>query len=225
MSSAMSSPEDTIIITPSDRTKIVEWCYDVVDKCQLDRQMVACAMNMVDRFFSNGSTIGSARNYFLQDREQYQLLAVTALYMSVKIHESTVHILSSDFFAEISKGTYSKEQIEAAELMILKQLEYRLCAPTSIQISNHILSLLLPFVSLSPSTWDFIVEEVAYQNECTVFDYYFSTQPPSTVAMASIQNALEQGQIDEHDRQALLRAWMLVKSAHDFAHPAQLLGM
>ena len=222
-SSSMSSPEDdTIIITQTDRTKIVEWCYGIVDKCQLDRETVACAINMVDRFFSNG-TIGSARHYFLQDREQYQLLAVTALYMSIKIHESTV--LSSDFFAEISTGTYSKEQIETTELMILKQLEYRLSAPTSIQISNHILSLLLPYVSLSPSTWDFILEEVEYQNECTVFDYYFSTQRPSTVAMASIYNTLEQGQVDEHDRQDLLRALMLVKTAHDFEHPAQLLDV
>ena len=222
-SSSMSSlDDDTIIITQTDRTKIVEWCYGIVDKCQLDRETVACAINMVDRFFSNG-TIGSARDYFLKDREQYQLLAVTALYMSIKIHESTV--LSSDFFAEISSGTYNKEQIETTELMILKQLEYRLSAPTSIQISNHILSLLLPYVSLSPSTWDFILEEVEYQNECTVFDYYFSTQRPSTVAMASIYNTLEQGQVDEHDRQDLLRALMLVKTAHDFEQLAQLLDV
>ena len=166
-SSSMSSPDDdTFIITQTDRTKIVEWCYGIVDKCQLDRETVACAINMVDRFFSSNGTIGrSARDYFLQDREQYQLLAVTALYMSIKIHESTVLSSSSDFFAEISTGTYNKEQIETTELMILRQLEYRLSAPTSIQISNHILSLLLPYVSLSPSTWDFILEEVEYQNE------------------------------------------------------------
>ena len=223
-SSSISSPvDDTVIITQTDRTKIVEWCYGIVDKCQLNRETVACAINMVDRFFSSNGTIGSARHYFLQDREQYQLLAVTALYMSIKIHESTV--LSSDFFAEISTGTYNKEQIETTELMILRQLEYRLSAPTSIQISNHILSLLLPYVSLSPSTWDFILEEVEYQNECTVFDYYFSTQRPSTVAMASIYNTLEQGQVDEHDHQDLLRALMLVKTAHDFEHPAQLLDV
>ena len=36
---------------------------------------------------------------------------------------------------------------------------------------------------------------------------------------------LGQGQVDEHDRQDLLRALLLVKTAHDFEHPAQLLGV
>jgi hypothetical protein len=146
---------------------------------------------------------------------------MTALYMSIKIHESTV--LGSEFFAEISKGKYSVEQIETTELMILRQLEYRLSAPTSIQISNHILSLLLPYVSLSPSTWDFILEEVEYQNECTVFDYYFSRQRPSTVAVASIINSLEQVQISEQDHRALRVALVMVTTAHDIAQPTELM--
>ena len=211
--------DETIIVTPADRTKMVEWCYDIIDKCQLDREIVAIAMNLVDRFFSkpNSTTIMQ----FLQVRELYQLLVVTALYMSIKVHESEV--LGSDFFADISKGLYSVKQIEDTELMILKQLEYRLCSPTSIQMANHILSLFLPYVNLSQSTWNCILQEVEYQNECTVFDYYFSTQRPSTVAVASIINSLEQVQISEQDHQVLRVALVMVTNAHDIAQPTELM--
>jgi len=210
------------IVTPSDRTKVVEWCYGIIDQCQLGREVVAIAMNIVDRFFSNGS-IDSVMQQYL-DHEQYQLLAMTALYMSIKIHESTV--LGSEFFAEISKGKYSVEQIETTELMILKQLEFRLSSPTPIQMATHILSLLLPYVCISQSTWDFILEEVKYQSECTVFDYFFSTQRPSTVAMASIMITVELEQvIEEQDRTALLKTLALISTAHDFANPTQLLDV
>ena len=211
--------DETIIVTPADRTKMVEWCYDFIDKCQLDREIVAIAMNLVDRFFSNSSTITIM--HFLQVREHYQLLVVTALYMSIKVHKSEV--LGSDFFAAVSRGLYSVKQIEDTELMILKQLEFRLCSPTSIQMANHILSLLLPHVNLSQSTWNCILQEVNYQNECTVFDYYFSTQRPSTVAVASIISSLEQVQISEQDHKALRLALVMVTTAHAFAQPTELM--
>lgn len=211
------------IVTPSDRTKVVEWCYGIIDQCQLGREVVAIAMNIVDRFFSSNGSIDSVTQQFL-DHEQYQLLAMTALYMSIKIHESTV--LGSEFFAEISKGKYSVEQIETTELMILKQLEFRLSSPTPIQMATHILSLLLPYVCISQSTWDFILEEVKYQSECTVFDYFFSTQRPSTVAMASIMITVELEQVlEEQGRKALLKALALISAAHDFANPTQLLDV
>ena len=42
---------------------------------------------------------------------------------------------------------------------------------------------------------------------------------------ASLYNTFGQGQMDEHDRQDLLRALMLVKTAHDFEQLAQLLDV
>ena len=42
-------------ITPDDRQKVVSWCYDIVDQCQLNRETVALAMNMVDRFMYTSS--------------------------------------------------------------------------------------------------------------------------------------------------------------------------
>ena len=213
--------DETIIVTPADRTKMVEWCYDFIDKCQLDREIVAIAMNLVDRFFSKPNSSTITIMHFLQVREQYQLLVVTALYMSIKVHKSEV--LGSNFFADVSRGLYSVKQIEDTELMILKQLEYRLCSPTSIQMANHILSLFLPYVNLSQSTWNCILQEVNYQNECTVFDYYFSTQRPSTVAVASIINSLEQVQISEQDHKALRLALVMVTTAHAFAQPTELM--
>jgi hypothetical protein len=35
-------------VTSDDRANIIDWCYRVIDLCQLDRDNVAMAMNIVD---------------------------------------------------------------------------------------------------------------------------------------------------------------------------------
>jgi hypothetical protein len=88
------------------------------------------------------------------------------------------------------------------EWNLLQDLSWHVCAPTSIQMAQHILSLALPHVNVQDSTRSFILTEVRFQTEYAVTDYYFAPQRPSTVAMATIFNTLEQ--VDKQDRQVLL---------------------
>ena len=110
-------------------------------------------------------------------------------------------------------------EIEGMELSILEGLSWRICAPTSIQMAHHILSVILPHVNLQDSTWEFILDEVRFQTEYAVRDYYFTMQRPSTVALAAIFNTLDQ--VDQQDRQATLRALLFVMN-REFASPELL---
>jgi hypothetical protein len=203
------------LITESDRLKIVDWCYGVIDHCKFDRETVAIAMDMVDRFLSKPS---SAAALVRRDRKQFQLLAVAALYIAIKTNERVS--FGSDQFAALSGGIYATEDIEDMELIILEGLEWRVCAPTSAQMAHHILSLALPHVDLRESTWGLVLDEVRFQTEHAVRDYYFCLRRPSTVAMAGIFNTLDQ--LENEDRQAVLRALMFVMN-HEFDHPQELM--
>ena len=124
--------------------------------------------------------------------------------------------VSSTFFADMSRGDYSIHDMEDMELSILHSLSWRINGPTSIQIAHSILSLVLPHhTNLRESTWAFILDEVRYQTEHSVRDYYLSIQRPSTVAMASILNTLNQ--LNKKVRKAILHTlFSVVKKQQQF---------
>ncbi|KAL7531977.1 hypothetical protein ACHAXR_004348 [Thalassiosira sp. AJA248-18] len=204
------------LVTESDRMKMVDWCYKIAEISQSDSENVSMAMQMVDRFLSKSS--GSTQVY-LNDRSRFQLLVITALYIAIKVNDSMA--LGSDVVSEMS-GMYSVQEIEAMELTILQVLDWRIFAPTSIQMAHNILSLLLPHVTLEESMWGLILEEVRYQTEYAVRDYYFSTQLPSTVALAAIFNALDR--FDSNVSQSILLALQALLFVMDerFAPPPEV---
>mmetsp|Transcript_23712 Transcript_23712/g.42919 ORF Transcript_23712/g.42919 Transcript_23712/m.42919 type:complete len:322 (+) Transcript_23712:54-1019(+) len=200
-------------ITPTDRMRIVDWCYCAVDQCQFDRDTVAIAMNIVDRFMSittnptasqqqshqrsSSSTEEQEKGDVLQDRTHYQLVAATSLFISIKLNEQET--FSSIDLAAASDGAYTVQAIEDMEIEIFGGLSWRLCPPTSLQVGYRILSLLqMPqfentnTMLIERGTWEFLRNVLAYQTESSVRDYYFTTQRPSTTAIAGIINAIEQ---------------------------------
>lgn len=211
--SSPSSPDEmpTRVVTPSDRMMIVDWCYSIIDQVKLNRETVAIAMEMVDRFLSKPSSIVIASRA-LHDRREYQLIVITALYIAVKTTEPT-SVMNSQLFSDVSQGMYSVQDIEHMEITILEGLEWRLCAPTSIQMAHHILSLVLPHFAntMDDATSAFVLDEVRFQTEFAVRDYYFAImQRPSTVAVAAIFNALDQvdNSRTREDCQAVLSAFL-----------------
>eukprot|EP00585_Thalassiosira_rotula_P005429 CAMPEP_0196140868 /NCGR_PEP_ID=MMETSP0910-20130528/7616_1 /TAXON_ID=49265 /ORGANISM="Thalassiosira rotula, Strain GSO102" /LENGTH=323 /DNA_ID=CAMNT_0041401785 /DNA_START=106 /DNA_END=1077 /DNA_ORIENTATION=- len=189
-------------ITSVDRLKIVDWCYGIVDQFQCDRETVAIAMNIADRFAgTNPTSQGSQENNVLHNRSQYQLIAITALHIAIKLNAEVA--FGSENFTVAIHGTYTVADIEDMEIKILHGLSWRMCPPTSLQVGYQVLSLLLVKLenrTLERGTWEFLRDEVAFQTESAVRDYYFTTQRPSTTAIAAIMNAIEQvNQVDyEH---------------------------
>ena len=144
-------------------------------------------MEMVDRFLSIPSQL---THEALHDRKVFQLITIVALYISIKIHEPAS--IGSSFFSDMSRGAYTVETIEDMELILLAGLSWRCNAPTAsqVQVGFHLLSLIMPKApNLPESAWCFLMDEMKYQTEHAVRDYYFSTQRPSTIALAAIMNA------------------------------------
>ncbi|KAL3799968.1 hypothetical protein HJC23_007441 [Cyclotella cryptica] len=69
------------------RKRIASWMYDVVDHFKYDRNVVTIALRYIDQYVSHlllrkGGTTGEA----IVKRRHFQLIAVTSLYLAIKIH-------------------------------------------------------------------------------------------------------------------------------------------
>ncbi|KAL7477711.1 hypothetical protein ACHAW6_003510 [Cyclotella cf. meneghiniana] len=69
------------------RKRIASWMYDVVDHFKYDRNVVAIALRYIDQYVSHlllrkSGTTGEA----IVKRRHFQLIAVTSLYLAIKIH-------------------------------------------------------------------------------------------------------------------------------------------
>jgi transcription initiation factor TFIIIB Brf1 subunit/transcription initiation factor TFIIB len=171
---------------------------------------------MVDRFLSKASEMSRR---VLSSRFQFQLLAMTALYLSIKTYERNV--LSIEFFTAISCDQYSVNEIESMELSLLEGLSWNITPPTCVQMAHHILSLVSKLVTIRQTVWAAVLDEVAFQVETAVRDYYFATESPSTVAMAAIFNAIEK--IGVQDRQEILNAVLAVMN-DEFDSPENVIA-
>ena len=217
------NPSDPTMVTADDRKKLVDWCYGVVDHCQFSRERVASAMEMVDRFLSkpsnNSTDAARVCDEALRDHSKFQLLAIAALYSSVKVHERVA--LSSDQFSEICSRSYTAEEIEAMERTLLNGLSWRCNAPTAHQVGLSILSLILPYVDIPEVTWGFLMDEMKYLTELAVQEYFFSTQRASTTALAAIFNVVNDTSTKER-REAIGAFLRVIMECFDFDDSEQI---
>jgi hypothetical protein len=190
-------------LTAEDREQIVDWCYGVIDvlQFQLARSNVAVAMSIADRFMSNPNRllINQFTPYLfspqeiMYDRTMFQLLAVSALYIAIKINEQV--IFSAEKFAEVTHDMYTVEEIEAMERAILECLAWKVSAPTALEVGYIVLELMIPQVQdvseLNNELMGSIVEDLAFQIESAVRDYHLATQRTSTIAIMALLNAIK----------------------------------
>ncbi len=89
-------------ITTNDRSKNVDWCYNIADQCHFSRECVAVAMDMVHWFMIIGIAGGGSRLCLQGNLQElcgndivlphyccrrYQLLVMTTLYISIKLSD------------------------------------------------------------------------------------------------------------------------------------------
>ena len=184
-------------LTDEDREQIVDWCYGIVDVLQLARLNVAVAMSIADRFMSNpnGLLVSQFTPYSFSPQEirhnrtMFQLLAVSALYTTIKINEQV--IFSAENFAAATQGMYTVEEIEAMERTILECLAWKVSAPTALEVGCTMLELMTPQVQ-DVIDLTGIIEDLAFQTECAVRDYHLvTTERTSTIAIMALLNAIK----------------------------------
>lgn len=180
--------EKKIAVDHEVRTKLVEWCYSIVDFCKFNRETVAIATSCLDRFLL--SELGLVT---LQEPTIYQLAAMTSLYMSIKVHEPEA--MDPELVSNLSHGAYTIEQVEAMEYAILQAIDWRVNTPTSLAFLRHYLDL-MPSKVLDKATKSAAYDLCLNQTEVAVKDYKFVTVRASVVAFVCLMNSLESLCID-----------------------------
>lgn len=184
----VAMPLHTEMIDADCRDKMVEWCYQVVDFCKLNRETVEIALSYVDRFMLTPAAT-AAKN----DRDIFQLAFMTCLYTAVKIHE--VEAIDPAVISTLSRGKFSPQQVESMEYTILTALKWRMNPPTSLAFVRLFIDL-LPDNILTPQMLQVVSDLTKYQSELSVRDCRFIATQSSVVAFCAFMNSMESVGLD-----------------------------
>jgi hypothetical protein len=153
----------------------------VVDHFDLNREVVSTAMSHLDRFL--GVYHGTV------DKNLFQLLAMTCLYLSIKLNEYK-HLLipgsksSMDTILQLSRGFFTLKEMEKMEYEVLQRLQWHVHPPTAQLFVKHFLFFL--------SVEEHELHDLAqFMIELSVMDYFFVSYKPSEIAMAALLNSME----------------------------------
>ncbi len=121
------------------------------------------------------------------NRRVFQLAAMTALYIAIKLYENGNFAVSS--VTALSRGYFNAEHIVAMEEIMLNALKWHVHPPTPIAFSRDF--MLLISMDIPPEIRSEIFDLVCYLTELSVCDYWFVTRKPSTIAISSFMYAFE----------------------------------
>lgn len=164
------------------RVKMCEWCYQVVDFCKFRRETVGIGMSYLDRFLCTHKGLEALCN-----RKQYQLAAMTALYIAIKLHEPLE--METSLLADLSRGCYTEMEFVGMEQTILSALAFRVNGPTALGFVQYYMALIPE--NVHPTVAALIMDYARYQTELAVSEQSFVAIKPSEVALAAVLNAME----------------------------------
>jgi len=166
------------------REKICEWSYQVADHFDLSRDLVYIALNYVDRVCAASNTVE-----LLRDKNRFQLLAMAALCLAIKLHGGMdTHVPGTEAsivetILHLGRGHFTAEQLKAMEIDALQRLQWLLNPPTPQDFVSYLLVLF-------PMEGKTEINDIAlYVIELSVHDYYLISSKPSVLALAAISNA------------------------------------
>jgi hypothetical protein len=185
------------------RQRIVEWMYGVVDHCSLRRDSVAIATYYLDLSVERG---------IVESREGFQLAAMCALQLAIKLYDSTS--VKLDSMTKLGRGLFTEQDVIAMESKMLTALKWQVHPPSPVCFLRQFLRLLPPTVT--PVARYMIAEVTRFISEISVCLYKFVTYPSSAVAYAGMQIAMDR--IDE----SMLPIWQRQEIFRTMAHAVQL---
>jgi len=118
------------------RSQMLEWSFQVIDQFGIDREVVAVAFNIFDRYVAKES---SGHPFTIED---YQLLSMTSLFVAVKILGSYPRKISIKALVAMSRGYYCEDDIRHTELDLLGVLGWRVNPPTALAFCRLFAELL-----------------------------------------------------------------------------------
>jgi Cyclin, N-terminal domain/Cyclin, C-terminal domain len=175
---AASADLSETVVDASWRQRIIEWMYGVVDHCALRRDSVAVATFYLDLCVERG---------LIKSRQEFQLSAMTALQLAIKLYDSTM--VKLDSMVKLGRGLFTEEDVIEMESKMLAVLKWQVHPPTPACFLRQFLRL-LP-AQMAASSRYMIAEVTRFISEISVCLYKFIKYPPSTVAYAGILIAMD----------------------------------
>lgn len=163
------------------RSKMVQWCYSVVDFARFSRETVYISISYLDRFLSSNSPQSLV---VLEDRKDFQLAAMTCLYLAIKVHEPK--IIETGLLSELSRGCYTPQDFQRMELNVLFDLKWHLHDPTPQSYLMYFLALIPSQKNNTRIDRKSVLELARYQIELSVVEYDLMTQSASNIALAAL---------------------------------------
>jgi hypothetical protein len=161
------------------REQIIQWMYTLVKYCNLRHESAAAASYYLDVAVCKG---------LVQSPNDYQLGAMTALYLALKVYDSpNLRVVKLSSLVKLGNGEFNEQDIQRMERDLVKLLDWRLNPPTP----NCFLQQYLTLLPSNQRTKDQI-EEIAFQAiEHTTARDLFLAAPPSVIAYSAILMAIE----------------------------------
>ncbi|EED93105.1 predicted protein [Thalassiosira pseudonana CCMP1335] len=126
-SSDECSVEDSFgqsIVDERCRSKMLEWCFKMVDFFNIDRSIVPIATSYQDRFL-----VTPAGEAARSTRETFRIASVTSLYIAIKLYVPHKWNVTAHAFAQLCRGTISGDAIVDMEMKILFALSWNVNPP------------------------------------------------------------------------------------------------
>jgi Cyclin, N-terminal domain len=181
-SSASSNPQSFTFW----RQQMFDWACMVVDGYGIERETVAVSFNLLDRFVAiELAKIPHGAPPITRD--DYQLFAMTCLFIAIKVLETFHKKLPVQIFVDMSKNYYSKEVIEATERDILHALQWYVHAPTALSYARLLLQLFDGNATVHVSRR--MQAAIVTLTELAVSDSFFVACRPSTIGLAAVLHA------------------------------------
>ena len=197
------------VVDATWRQRIVEWMFGVVDHCSLRRDSVAIAAYYLDLCVERG---------VVASRVEFQLAAMTALQLAIKMYDSTV--VKLDSMIKLGRGLFTEHDVISMESKMLTALTWNVHPPTPICFLRQYLRMLPPCVT--PLSRYVIAEVTRFIAEISVCLYKFVDCPSSIIAYAGMMIAMEKidsNTLPEWQRQQIFQT-MSIAANLDYQSPS-----
>jgi hypothetical protein len=158
------------------RQRIVEWMHSITHHCDLRHEAASAATYFLDTSVSKG---------MVQSPADYQLVAMTAFHIALKIYDSpSTRLVKLSSLVKLGNGEFDEKDVNKMECKILFLLQWRVNPPTPICFLNQYLALLPE--DTNPTTVSKIEEHSLKVIETAICREFYSWMDSSVLAYAAM---------------------------------------
>lgn len=161
------------------RTILIDWLVEVHAKFRLQAETLYLCVNIIDRYCAATAV----------DREEIQLVGVTALLLASKYEEIYPPEVRDCVY--ITDRAFTRQEVLDMELEILRVLEFKMSVPTAYPFLQRFLSITEASQTMKMAA--------NYYMDRVLQEYVFLEFRPSLVAAAAVCLAINHPEIREMD--------------------------